>query len=120
MCIRDSNAFGVTVTKNASAAQRSTIDTSRTVLIWIFFMTVEIKGVEKEEFTWLQLSGFILLVIGTLVYNEIVVIPWLGFDKNIKKNIEARKRRGLLEEDEPTYDPGYIASPHQAYDAARN
>ena len=47
------NAFGVTVTKNASAAQRSTIDTSRTVLIWIFFMTVVIPGVEQEEFTWL-------------------------------------------------------------------
>jgi hypothetical protein len=30
------NAFGVTVTKNASSAQRSTIDTSRTVLVWIF------------------------------------------------------------------------------------
>jgi len=47
------NAFGVTVTKNASAAQRSTIDTSRTVLIWIFFMTVAIPGVEQEEFTFL-------------------------------------------------------------------
>jgi hypothetical protein len=29
------NAFGVAVTKNASSAQRSTIDTSRTVLIWV-------------------------------------------------------------------------------------
>ncbi len=47
------NAFGVTVTKNASAAQRSTIDTSRTVLIWIFFMTVKIPGVEQEQFTFL-------------------------------------------------------------------
>ena len=36
------NAFGVTVTKHASAAQRSTIDTSRTVLIWIFFLVVQI------------------------------------------------------------------------------
>jgi hypothetical protein len=32
------NALGVTVTKNASAAQRSTIDTSRTVIIWVFFL----------------------------------------------------------------------------------
>ena len=32
------NALGVTVTKNASAAQRSTIDTSRTDLIWVFFL----------------------------------------------------------------------------------
>jgi hypothetical protein len=44
------NAFGVSVTKNASAAQRSTIDTSRTVLIWIFFMVVPIYGVKLEDF----------------------------------------------------------------------
>jgi len=30
------NSFGIAVTKYASAAQRSTIDTSRTLLIWIF------------------------------------------------------------------------------------
>jgi multidrug transporter EmrE-like cation transporter len=69
------NAFGVAVTKNASSAQRSTIDTSRTVLIW---MVQLILG--KEKFDWLQLIGFILLVIGTLVYNEIVVVPFFGFD----------------------------------------
>ena len=44
------NAFGVAVTKNASAAQRSTIDTSRTVLIWIFFLAVPIYGVRLESF----------------------------------------------------------------------
>lgn len=47
------NAFGVTVTKNASAAQRSTIDTSRTVLIWIFFLAFKIPGVKQETFSWL-------------------------------------------------------------------
>ncbi len=46
------NAFGVTVTKNASSAQRSTIDTSRTVLIWIFFMTIEIPNVPSDHFTF--------------------------------------------------------------------
>lgn len=47
------NAFGVAVTKNASAAQRSTIDTSRTVLIWIFFMIVPVYGVYLEKFSGL-------------------------------------------------------------------
>jgi len=42
------NAFGVATTKNASAAQRSTIDTSRTVLIWIFFLIYQ--GVGHEQF----------------------------------------------------------------------
>jgi hypothetical protein len=29
------NVFGISTTKYASAAQRSTIDTSRTLLIWV-------------------------------------------------------------------------------------
>ena len=69
------NTFGVAVTKNASSAQRSTIDTSRTVLVWIFQLATR-----QEKFKVLQLVGFILLVCGTLVYNEIVVIRYMGFD----------------------------------------
>jgi multidrug transporter EmrE-like cation transporter len=76
------NAFGVAVTKNASSAQRSTIDTSRTVLVWVVQLA---SG--KEDFDWLQLIGFILLVCGTLVYNEIVVIRFYGFDQNTKAAI---------------------------------
>ena len=86
------NACGVTVTKNASAAQRSTIDTSRTVIIWIFFMAVPVYGIRIESFTWLQLFGFILLVFGTFVYNEIIVLPFLGFDKNTKAAIKKREQ----------------------------
>ena len=76
--------------------------------------------------TPLQLLGFILLVCGTLVYNEIVVIHRWGFDENTKAAIAKReKQAGLLEErgnrttegdEEPTYMAG---SPHAAYDAAR-
>ncbi len=43
------NSFGVAVTKHASAAQRATIDTSRTLLIWIFFLIVAVHG-QKETF----------------------------------------------------------------------
>jgi hypothetical protein len=119
------NAFGVTVTKNASSAQRSTVDTSRTVLIWLFFMTVPVPGVAKESFTWLQLFGFILLVIGTLVYNEILVIPYFGFDKNVKAIREKRSKRAeagdsLLEDDDDATNGYVAASPHTAYDASRN
>jgi drug/metabolite transporter (DMT)-like permease len=81
------NAFGVSVTKNASAAQRSTIDTSRTVLIWVFFLAVPIYGVTTEHFYVLQLFGFIFLVIGTLVYNEIIIVPVLGFNTYTKTAI---------------------------------
>lgn len=80
------NGFGVTVTKNASSAQRATIDTARTLLIWVFFLIVEVNG-KRENFYVLQLFGFAMLVIGTLVFNEIVIIPWFGFDQYTKKSL---------------------------------
>jgi drug/metabolite transporter (DMT)-like permease len=89
------NGFGVAVTKYASAAQRSTIDTSRTLIIWFIFLFKPGEG--KERFIWLELVGFVFLIIGTLVFNEIVTIPILGFDKHTKKAQEARK---LHEEDD--------------------
>jgi drug/metabolite transporter (DMT)-like permease len=85
------NAFGVTVTKHASSPQRSTIDTSRTVLIWIFFLAVPVNGNYTEHFKGLQLGGFFLLVLGTLVYNEILIIPFLGFNANTRIAIAKRE-----------------------------
>jgi hypothetical protein len=93
------NAFGVSVTKNASAAQRSTIDTSRTVIIWIFFLIVPFND-KREEFSVLQLFGFIFLVFGTLVFNEILILPFLGFDQSTKVAIARKKEseeKGLLD-----------------------
>src|SRR5579875_3467977 len=75
------NGFGVAVTKNASSAQRSTIDTCRTLIVWVFFMCIPTETLH-EDFSWLQLFGFILVVTGTLVYNEIIIVPFCGFDKN--------------------------------------
>jgi len=66
------NWSGVTVTQQASAVARSTIDVSRTSIIWM----VEL-ALRWNTFSWLQLSGFIVLVIGTMVYNGILRIPAL-------------------------------------------
>jgi hypothetical protein len=75
------NTFGCSVTKYASAAQRSTIDVSRTVIIWIVFMLLPSSD---ETFFYVQLIGFIIVTFGTLLYNEILVIPWFGFNRNLK------------------------------------
>lgn len=79
------------ITKFASAAQRSTVDTSRTLIIWIVFL---IMGTEK--FIWGELVGFALLVAGTLVYNEIIEVP-IGFmNRNTKENIAKREAAQAL------------------------
>jgi drug/metabolite transporter (DMT)-like permease len=66
------NFSGVTVTQQASAVARSTIDVSRTILIW----AVEL-AVGWNSFNALQLAGFVVLAMGTLLYNRLVVISHL-------------------------------------------
>jgi len=101
------NSFGIATTKYASAAQRSTIDTSRTVLIWFFSCILGL-----ETFQWRTIFGFIMLVVGTLMYNEIIIFPIFGFDRYTKEALKAR------EEGE---GEGYMAtSPQAGYDTKRN
>ena len=44
----------------------------------------------KDTFHYLQIIGFILLIIGSIIYNEIVEIPFLGLNKNTKRALKAR------------------------------
>merc|ERR1719221_499372 len=63
------NYSGVTVTQQASAVSRSTIDVSRTILIWAAELALG-----WNYFNILQLAGFIILAAGTMIYNRIIVI----------------------------------------------
>lgn len=103
------NVCGITTTKVASAAQRATIDTSRTLIIWFMSCILDL-----EPFNWQAIFGFVLLVFGTLVYNEILVLPFLGLDQNTKEKREARDAAAKR-------DANYLsASPGAPYDANRN
>jgi len=66
------NFSGVTVTHRASATARSTIDVSRTIIIW----AVEL-AVGWNKFNVLQLVGFVIVALGTLIYNRLIVIKAL-------------------------------------------
>lgn len=112
------NATGVAITKFATAAQRSTVDTSRTLIIWCVSL---ILG--WEEFLWPELVGFILLVMGTIIYNEIYVVPIDFMSVNSREAIAARKAKegrlgaGVTSDDQKL---NYIAtSPGAAYDKNR-
>ena len=74
------NLAGVSVTKYASSSQRCTIDTSRTLVIWVISLALG-----WESFIQGQLYGFIILVAGTLIYNELVIIPNEWFSRNTKE-----------------------------------
>ncbi|CAG8898217.1 unnamed protein product [Penicillium egyptiacum] len=64
------NFFGLSVTRTVSATSRSTIDTCRTLFIWLVSL-----GLGWETFKWLQVVGFALLVYGTFMFNDIVRPP---------------------------------------------
>lgn len=59
------NYFGISLTFHLSATARSTIDSCRTLLVWFFALLLG-----WETFSFLQMSGFILLVFGTLCFNQ--------------------------------------------------
>ncbi|KAK2032776.1 integral membrane protein [Colletotrichum zoysiae] len=65
------NFFGLSVTRSVSATSRSTIDTCRTLFIWIVSL-----GLRWETFKWLQVAGFALLVYFTFLFNGIVQPPF--------------------------------------------
>ncbi|KAG9046754.1 hypothetical protein FS837_003684 [Tulasnella sp. UAMH 9824] len=68
------NFFGLSVTRSVSATARSTIDTCRTLGIWIVSLGLGWE-VLQFPFSALQVTGFALLVYGTFVFNNIVLPP---------------------------------------------
>ena len=64
------NFFALSVTRSVSATARSTIDTCRTLFIWIVSLFLG-----WESFKWLQVLGFALLVYGTFLFNGLVRPP---------------------------------------------
>lgn len=61
------NCCGLGVTRSLSATSRSTVDTCRTLLIWLVSMCLG-----WEHFRFLRLVGFGMLVYGTLIFNGVV------------------------------------------------
>jgi len=79
------NFFGISITQYASATTRMVMDSVRTVVIWVFGLAFF-----GEKFQYLQIIGFVLLLSGTVLYNEVIVIPFLGRPEPKKvKEIEA-------------------------------
>ena len=83
------NFFGLSVTRSVSATARSTIDTCRTLFIWVVSL-----GLRWETFKWLQIVGFALLVYGTFLFNDIVRPP-------LKACVTKKKEEAGLLAEEP-------------------
>jgi drug/metabolite transporter (DMT)-like permease len=93
------NFVGITITKYVSSAARAVMDNGRTVLIWLFFLAPFLPEEWQEQFMYMQLAGFVLLVFGTIVFNEFITLPFLGLDQFTKKEIARRKVNALMDDD---------------------
>lgn len=88
------NYSGVSVTKEMSATSRMVLDSVRTLTIWVYGMLVG-----WETFFYLQVVGFILLLTGTFVYNNIIVTPILNHFGLIPPKEKDGQLTPLLKED---------------------
>lgn len=61
------NFCGISITHMLSATSRSTVDTCRTLIVWLLAI---IMG--WESFSLLQFTGFVVLVFGTLCFNGVL------------------------------------------------
>ena len=80
------NFAGISVTKELSATTRMVLDSVRTLVIWMvrYFLNFKLKqsnlivpsiGVGWQNFFALQLLGFCILIVGMMLYNDIVILP---------------------------------------------
>jgi len=66
------NFAGISVTKEMSATTRMVLDSVRTLVIWGVSL-----GLGWQTFHLLQLAGFVILVMGMCIYNDLLIAPCL-------------------------------------------
>ena len=113
------NIVGINLTKLVSSTARAVVDTVRTVFIWLFFLIFHPVEGTHENFYTLQLIGFIFVVLGTLIYNEIVTIPWFNLDYYTRDNMDKRKKEEEGGGAQPNEDERII-SPEEEKDNKEN
>ena len=76
------NMSAMLVTYALSAVHRTMLEASRTAVIWIIDLVIHYWIYPKSTFgeiwtvwSWFQLFGFVLLILGQSVYSELVLIP---------------------------------------------
>jgi drug/metabolite transporter (DMT)-like permease len=87
------NFFGISITQRISSTTRSAIDSCRTFFIWMVSLALG-----WEVFQWLQLGGFLVVVSGTFLFNEVIRIPFYHtwFLNRKERDIEMKREKERL------------------------
>lgn len=81
------NFFGLSVTKYMTCVHRTLIDACRTVVVWtvdlfVHYAVASEYGEAWTKYSFIQVAGFALLVLGTILYNGIVHIPGFRYEES--------------------------------------
>lgn len=109
-CTMMSSGAGLAISGSLSSASRATIDATRIIIIWIASFALKWE-VWHNVSTPVRLVGFACIVLGTLVYNDVVkIIPYLRmtnimkYGKCLGKNKPKEARTVVLDEIASQFD----------------
>ena len=92
------NFFGLSVTKYLTCVHRTLIDACRTIVVWAFELILHAcdnrYGEKWTRYSWIQVIGFVLLILGTLFYNAIIKFPCFVYTEPAKPAAEPAKKEG--------------------------
>ncbi|EAR89007.3 transmembrane protein, putative (macronuclear) [Tetrahymena thermophila SB210] len=72
-----SSSVNQIIIKQMSALTRAISDSNSFILGWLFFMMAGLYS-----FGWQYLFGYVISFLGIIIFCEIIVLPWFGFNKN--------------------------------------
>eukprot|EP00443_Scrippsiella_acuminata_P039178 CAMPEP_0115252682 /NCGR_PEP_ID=MMETSP0270-20121206/44270_1 /TAXON_ID=71861 /ORGANISM="Scrippsiella trochoidea, Strain CCMP3099" /LENGTH=369 /DNA_ID=CAMNT_0002668139 /DNA_START=168 /DNA_END=1277 /DNA_ORIENTATION=- len=96
------NMAGIAVTGALSAVHRVMLEAFRTSIVWIFGLTVHYCfdpaspfGEAWTPYSWMEVVGFFVLMLGQAVYGEMIHVPGLKYPEGLAKP-EAMASPGAL------------------------
>ncbi|KAJ6252078.1 hypothetical protein M0813_14627 [Anaeramoeba flamelloides] len=81
------NYTGMVITDFSSALLRNILDGLRTLFIWVALIVVYYTspdsgfGEKWSNWSYLQLGGFVTLIVGTFMYNKIIKFPCFNYSR---------------------------------------
>lgn len=87
------NFFGVTISGQVSAQHRTITDALRTSIVWVvqlvlYYSGATLYGTKWEKHSWVELIGFIFLMLGSFINSAVIKVPGLKYDDNATPSTE--------------------------------
>jgi hypothetical protein len=111
------NIWAMTVTARGSAVHRAIFEALRTLTTWVAMLIIgtfeSSFGEEWQNWSWLELGGFILLVYSSLIFNKVIRFPVIPYPEDVDDkglipvaDVEASD----MTNDVPIVDPSDVVS----------